>query len=149
MQNRVMPTSYRLTHNPDMVIELPWESAVPASDPDYQSWLTAGNSPSPPSPLPPSPPDWDGLYSDLINPEKLLPLFQRIKAVAKTDLGVNASFTVLIPTIATTKSEPALAAAIQELSMDLINARESLTQEEETLWNWALEARGFSDAAKL
>ncbi len=149
MPDRVKPASYRLSYSPEIVVELPWESAVSASDPDYQQWLAEGNFPQPADPPPQTAPDWDGLWNDLIDPAKLLPLFQRIKAVAKTDLGVNASFTVLIPTIATTKSEPALAAAIQELSMDLINARESLTQEEETLWNWALEARGFSDAAKL
>lgn len=149
MADRVMPVGYKLAPVEGFVIEMPWNSIVGIEHPDYQAWLAEGNHPAPADLLPPPPPDWVGLYTDLVDPARLLPLFQRIKAVAKQSLSVNAAFTTLIPTIATTKLEPALASAIEELATDLENAGQPLTQEERSLWNIATEARGFSAMVRL
>lgn len=92
---------------------------------------------------------WDLLYQELLNPDGLLPLFQRIKAVAKQSLAVNASFTILIPTLTVTRSEAALAAAIQELAADLLDAGAGLTTPEKEAWNAAIADCGFSEIVCL
>lgn len=92
---------------------------------------------------------WARLYGDFLDADKLLPTFQRVKLTAKTDTAVSTSLSLLISTISSTKLEPALAVAIQDLAGDLAAAGEPLTALEKSLWNASLVSYGFSDTAKL
>lgn len=92
---------------------------------------------------------WEFLYSEFLNPESLLPLFQKIKGIAKQNLAVNASFTTLIPTLTITRSEEALAAAIHELQQDLEESGNPLSADEKAAWNEACLRHSFSSFVLL
>ena len=122
----------------ESVLFRPLARVVPTSDPAYQEWLAEGNTPDP------CELDWAWLYASTIDPNKLLPVFLRIKAISKQNLAVNTSFTTLIPTLTATKIEAALAVAIHELAKGLEAIQEDFTESEKTLWNAALTDSRFA-----
>jgi len=76
MADRVKPEFYQLASTPGFVLELPWLSAVPDSDPDYLAWLNEGNTPAPAEIREPiAVPDWERFREALI----LSPEWNRIE----------------------------------------------------------------------
>jgi hypothetical protein len=90
-------------------------------------------------------PDWDGLNAAILG-GALNPIYTRLFASAFGDVAINAAFTVLIPSIQTTRIESAVASAFAAL-----NAYTSyrFTNAEKTLWNGATDSLNFSSLVHL
>jgi hypothetical protein len=97
--------------------------------------------------LPPEPdplPNWDMLYGRLLAYD-LKPIFESIKAIAKTDTAINWDLTALATAIATIRTEQALKDCLDELVADgyvISNAHKAL-------WNTAIAQENFSDLVKI
>lgn len=87
---------------------------------------------------------WIRLYNALLDPDKLFPLFQKIKNLSEVHLSINTAFTVLIPTITATRIESALYVALTDMITKLTALNESLTLQELTTLNTCLQDNGFS-----
>lgn len=88
-------------------------------------------------------PDWETLYNRLLAGD-LKPIFEDIKAIAKTNLAINVDYTNIIEAFKI-KAEQALKDCLNELIADGY----VLSDEHRNLWNNAIAELNFSDLVKI
>lgn len=93
--------------------------------------------------VPPKSSDWETLYNRLLAGD-LKPIFEDIKAIAKTNLAINVDYTNIIEAFKI-KAEQALKDCLNELIADGY----VLSDEHRNLWNNAIAELNFSDLVKI
>ena len=96
------------------------------------------------APKPVAPPNWNALYGRLLTYD-LKPIFESIKAIAKTDTAINWDLTALATALSTVRTEQALKDCLDELIEDGYVVSDA----HKILWNTAIIELNFSDLVKL
>lgn len=94
-------------------------------------------------PDPVVPPDWNVLYGRLLAYD-LKPIFDEIKAAAKTSLAFNTDYTNIIEAFKL-RTEQALRDCLDELIADGY----VISEEHKAMWNAATEELNFSELVRL
>lgn len=102
------------------------------------------NAPQPVAPQPVAPPNWNALYGRLLAYD-LKPIFESIKAIAKTNTAINWDLTALATALSTVRTEQALKDCLDELIADGYVVSDA----HKTLWNNAIAELGFSNLVEI
>lgn len=144
-----MEFTYKLIQNqPNSIIRLEDGAIIPEGNNGdwqlYEAWIADGNTPEPADILSVAPPNWDALYGRLLAYD-LKPIFESVKAIAKTDTAINWDLTALSTALSTVRTEQALKDCLDELIADGYVVSDA----HKVLWNNAIAELNFSELVKL